>query len=48
VKKEAIVHLLEKTDWNRSKAAEILKISYKSLLARIKDLNLLPPSDPDF
>jgi len=48
VEKEVIAHVLEKTNWNRSKAAKILNISYKTLLTRIKDLDLTPPSDSDF
>jgi len=48
VEKEVIAHVLEKTDWNRSKAVKILKISYKTLLTKIKELNLTPPSDSDF
>jgi DNA-binding NtrC family response regulator len=48
VEREVISHVLENTNWNRSKAAKILKISYKTLLTRIKDLNLRPPSDSDF
>ena len=48
VEKEIITLVLEKTTWNRSKAARILKISYKSLLNKIKDLNLNPPSVSDF
>lgn len=48
VEKEVIAHVLEKTGWNRLKAAKILEISYKTLLAKIKDLNLTPPSSSDF
>jgi two-component system response regulator AtoC len=48
VKKKAIVEaegkliseVLRETDWNRKRAAEILQISYKALLYKIKDLNL--------
>ncbi|MEE4112424.1 MAG: helix-turn-helix domain-containing protein [Desulfobacteraceae bacterium] len=36
-------HVLSKTDWNRSKASKILKISYKTLLYKISDLNIVPP-----
>ena len=43
VEKEVISYVLEKTDWNRSKASKILKISYKTLLYKISDLNLQPP-----
>ncbi len=48
VEKEVITLVLDKTAWNRSKAARILKISYKSLLNKIKDLDLNPPSGLDF
>ena len=43
VEKEIISHVLEKTDWNRSKATKILKISYKTLLYKISDLGIKPP-----
>lgn len=35
-----IQRALEKTNWNRKKAAGLLKISYKSMLNKIKDYNL--------
>ncbi|BBO88609.1 sigma-54 interaction domain-containing protein [Desulfosarcina ovata] len=43
VEREIISHVLGKTDWNRSKASKILKISYKTLLYKISDLGILPP-----
>jgi len=43
VEKEAISYVLSRTDWNRSKAAKILKISYKTLLYKISDLNIERP-----
>ena len=43
VEKEAISYVLFKTGWNRSNAAKILKISYKTLLYKISDLNIAPP-----
>ncbi len=43
VEKEAISYVLGRTDWNRSKAAKILKISYKTLLYKISDLNIERP-----
>ena len=43
VEREIISHVLTKTDWNRSKASKILKISYKTLLYKISDLNIIPP-----
>lgn len=38
--KGAISYVLGKTNWNRSKAAKILKISYKTLLVKISELNI--------
>ncbi len=35
-----ISEVLRETDWNRKRAAEILQISYKALLYKIKDLGL--------
>jgi transcriptional regulator with PAS, ATPase and Fis domain len=43
VEREIISHVLDRTDWNRSKASKILKISYKTLLYKISDLNITPP-----
>ena len=43
VEREIISHVLTKTDWNRSKASKILKISYKTLLYKISDLSIIPP-----
>lgn len=43
VEKEVISYVLDKTNWNRSKASSILKISYKTLLYKISDLNIEPP-----
>jgi two-component system response regulator AtoC len=44
VEKEVIAYVLQKTDWNRSKASKILKVSYKTLLNKISDLDITPPS----
>ena len=38
--KRLIAEVLNKTNWNRRKAAEMLQISYRSLLYKIKDYNL--------
>jgi DNA-binding NtrC family response regulator len=38
--KRLIAEVLQRTNWNRRKAAEILQISYRSLLYKIKDYNL--------
>ncbi|MDP2644560.1 MAG: sigma-54 dependent transcriptional regulator [Desulfobacterales bacterium] len=43
VEKELISYVLGKTGWNRSKAVDILNISYKTLLYKIEDLNLKKP-----
>ncbi len=43
IERQAISYVLEKTGWNRSKASKILKISYKTLLYKISDLNIIPP-----
>ena len=40
IEKEVISHILDKTNWNRSQAAKALKISYKSLLSKINELNI--------
>jgi two-component system, NtrC family, response regulator AtoC len=48
VEREVISYVLEKTDWNRSKASKILKISYKTLLYKISDLNIEPPTRSDY
>lgn len=45
VEREVITYVLDKTAWNRSKATKILKISYKTLLYKIKDLRIEPPPD---
>jgi transcriptional regulator with GAF, ATPase, and Fis domain len=45
VEREVISHVLAKTGWNRSKATKILKISYKTLLYKIKELGIQPPPD---
>ncbi len=38
--KKLISEVLNKTNWNRRKAAELLEISYRSLLYKIKEYNL--------
>jgi DNA-binding NtrC family response regulator len=40
IEKEVISYVLKKSDWNRSQAARILNISYKSILNKIQDLNI--------
>jgi two-component system response regulator AtoC len=43
VEKEFIAFVLEKVGWNRSHAAKILKISYKTLLYKIDGFEIRPP-----
>jgi two-component system response regulator AtoC len=38
--KEAIARVLQQTRWNRKKTAEILSVSYKTLLTKIKETGL--------
>lgn len=45
VEKEVISYVLKKTDWNRSKASKILKVSYKTLLNKISELEIVPPNE---
>ena len=40
IEKEIITFVLDKTQWNRTKASKILKISYKTLLYKISDLDI--------
>jgi len=42
VEKEVIAFVLEKVGWNRSHAAKILKISYKTLLYKIDEFEVRP------
>jgi len=42
VEKEVISAVLDKTDWNRSNASKVLKISYRSLLYKIDELKIKP------
>ncbi len=42
VERQVISYVLEKTGWNRSRANKILGISYKTLLAKISELELTP------
>jgi len=39
---QAILEALAKTQWNRKKAAQILGVSYKTLLSRIDEFRLKP------
>lgn len=44
IEHDSILFILNKTNWNRSKAAKILQVSYKTLLYKISELNIEPPS----
>jgi len=41
--RETISQVLEQTGWNRKEAAELLGVSYKTLLHKIMDCGLTPP-----
>ena len=41
----AISRALQQTGWNRRRAAELLSISYRGLLYKIRQHNLTPPTD---
>lgn len=43
VEKEVITFVLDKVGWNRSRAAKILKISYKTLLYKMNEFKVSPP-----
>jgi DNA-binding NtrC family response regulator len=43
--RETMTRVLEQTRWNRVKAAKLLKISYRALLYKIKQMGL--ESEPD-
>jgi two-component system response regulator AtoC len=46
--RELMLRMLHRTRWNRKEAAEILGISYKALLYKIKEHRLDDPlTDPD-
>ncbi len=42
--RSAISDVLERVGWNRAEAARLLKVSYKTLLNKISELSLLPPT----
>jgi len=42
VERKVISYVLEKTDWHRGKACKILKVSYKTLIDKIQNLELRP------
>jgi two-component system response regulator AtoC len=42
VERRAILETLHETRWNRKRAAQLLQVSYKTLLNRIQEFNLAP------
>ncbi len=42
--RKALEQVLERVHWNRTEAARILKVSYKTLLNKISECELTPPS----
>ncbi len=45
VERDVIVNVLNETNWNRVKTAHILKVDYKTLRQKIKELNISPQYD---
>jgi two-component system response regulator AtoC len=45
--RELILKALERTHWNRKRAAQELQISYKSLLYKIKQIDVPGPSSEE-
>ena len=43
VEKAVIERVLQETNWNRKEASKILKISYRALLYKMKDMQITPP-----
>ncbi len=44
--RKAIREVLDRVNWNRSEAARLLKVSYKTLLSKIHDCGLTPKRKP--
>jgi transcriptional regulator with GAF, ATPase, and Fis domain len=44
---QAISSALSRTGWNRKRAAQLLSISYRGLLYKIRRHNISPPVSPD-
>jgi len=42
--RQALESVLERVHWNRAEASRILKVSYKTLLNKIAECRLSPPS----
>jgi two-component system response regulator HydG len=45
MEKAHIIFVLDKINWNKSKAAKLLKISKQTLYNKIKAYNITPPSN---
>lgn len=43
VEKEVISFVLNKTGWNRTKASKMLAVSYRTIINKISEHNILPP-----
>jgi len=41
--RKALLEVLDSVSWNRTEAARILKVSYKTLLKKISECGLTPP-----
>jgi len=46
--RKALAEVLEQVQWNRAEASRILRVSYKTLLNKISECELTPPSRPVF
>jgi two-component system response regulator AtoC len=44
--RQALAEVLETVRWNRTAAARILKVSYKTLLSKLAECGLVPPKTP--
>jgi DNA-binding NtrC family response regulator len=44
--REVMLLVLERTEWNRVRAAKLLEISYRALLYKIKEFDLSPARRP--
>jgi len=44
--RKALAEVLERVRWNRTVAARILKVSYKTLLSKLTECGLTPPKVP--
>ena len=44
--RQALMEVLERVRWNRTAAARILKVSYKTLLSKLTECGIVPPKEP--